>query len=100
MRAGGDTARREATGREESMNGTRGILAYGAHVPYRRLARSAIAEVMGAGGGRGYRAVASFDEDTTTMGVEAARQALAGGTPTPRALWFSTVAPAYLDKTK
>ena len=81
------------------MNGTRGILAYGAHVPYRRLARSAIAEVMGAGGGRGYRAVASFDEDTTTMGVEAARQALAGGTPTPRALWFSTVAPAYLDKT-
>ena len=66
------------------MNGTRGILAYGAHVPYRRLARSAIAEVMGAGGGRGYRAVASFDEDTTTMGVEAARQALAGGTPTPR----------------
>jgi len=81
------------------MNGTRGILAYGAHVPYRRLARSAIAEVMGAGGGRGHRAVASFDEDTTTMGVEAARQALAGGTPTPRALWFSTVAPAYLDKT-
>ncbi|MCU1644375.1 MAG: 3-hydroxy-3-methylglutaryl CoA synthase [Nocardia sp.] len=33
------------------------------------------------------------------MGVEAARVALAGGTVRPRALWFSTTEPAYLDKT-
>ena len=81
------------------MSGSRGILAYGVHLPYNRLARSAIGEVMGSGGGRGHRSVASYDEDTTTMGVEAARRALAGGVPAPQALWFSTVAPAYLDKT-
>ena len=84
------------------MTETRGILAYGTHVPYHRLDRAAITGVMGSGGGRGCRAVASFDQDTTTMGVEAARQALGTGAssgPTPDALWFSTVAPAYLDKT-
>ena len=83
------------------MTETRGILAYGAHVPYRRLDRAAISDVMGSGGGRGWRAVASFDQDTTTMGVEAARQALAGASSdlAPDALWFSTVAPAYVDKT-
>ena len=82
------------------MSMTRGILAYGAHVPYRRLDRAEISSVMGAGGGRGHRAVASFDEDTTTMGVAAARRALGAlDNTTPDALWFSTVAPAYLDKT-
>jgi 3-hydroxy-3-methylglutaryl CoA synthase/uncharacterized OB-fold protein len=45
--------------------------------------------------------VASFDEDTTTMGVEAARFALdpAPGGRQPDELWFATAAPAYLDKT-
>ena len=54
----------------------RGIIGFGGYVPYRRLDRSAIAAVMGKGGGRGSRSVASYDEDTTTMGVEAARLAL------------------------
>ena len=63
------------------MSGSRGILAYGTHVPYSRLARSAIGEVMGSGGGRGHRSVASYDEDTITMGVEAARRALAVAGP-------------------
>ena len=82
------------------MRTTKGILAYGTHVPYRRLDRAEIAAVMGTPSGRGYRSVASFDEDTTTMGVEAARRTL-GSTAAlpPDALWFSTVAPAYLDKT-
>ncbi len=31
------------------MTATRGILAYGAHVPYRRLDRAAIRNVMGSG---------------------------------------------------
>jgi len=78
---------------------TRGILAYGAYLPYWRLNRASIAEVTGTTAGRGHRSVASFDEDSTTMGVEATRTALAGGAPAPEALWFSTVAPAYLDKT-
>ena len=55
--------------------GMRGIISFGGYVPYRRLDRSAIAAVMGRGGGRGTRSVASYDEDTTTMGVEAARLA-------------------------
>ena len=78
---------------------TRGILAYGAYVPYRRLDRMSITSVTGTDAGSGHRSVASFDEDTTTMGVEAARTALTGGAPSPAALWFSTVHPAYLDKT-
>jgi hydroxymethylglutaryl-CoA synthase len=76
----------------------RGILAAAGYVPYRRLQRSAIRDVMGSGGGKGTRSVASFDEDTTTMAVEAARNL--GPLPAaPTALWFATAEPAYLDKT-
>ena len=78
----------------------RGIVSYGAYLPHRRLDRAEIAPVAGTGGGKGTRTVASFDEDTTTMGVEAARLALrAAPDVTPAALWFATVSPAYLDKT-
>lgn len=77
----------------------RGIISYGAYLPHRRLDRSTIAAVAGTGGGKGTRTVASYDEDTTTLGVEAARRALRATTVRPRALWFSTVAPAYADKT-
>lgn len=78
----------------------KGILSWGTHLPYRRLDRSAIAAVAGSGGGKGTRTVASFDEDATTMGVEAARSALArSGHATPASIWFSTVAIPYLDKT-
>ena len=77
----------------------RGIIAYGAYVPYWRLDRSKITAVMGSGGGRGHRAAASYDEDTTTMGVEAARNALRGSELVPDSVLFSTANPAYMDKT-
>jgi len=78
----------------------RGILSAAGYVPYRRLARADIAAFMGSGGGKGSRAVASHDEDTTTLGVEAARLTLrAARGATPDALWFATSQPAYLDKT-
>ena len=79
----------------------RGILGWGSHVPYRRLDRATIAPVAGTGGGKGTRAVASYDEDSTTMAVAAARAALRGrdGNSAPAALWFATTTPAYLDKT-
>jgi hydroxymethylglutaryl-CoA synthase len=77
----------------------RGIVAYGAYLPYWRLERKAIAEALGTAGGAGTRAVASYDEDTTSIGVEAARAALRGASVTPQALYFATSAPAYLDKT-
>jgi len=78
-----------------------GIAAWGTYLPYWRLQRAAIGGVLGSGGGKGTRAVASFDEDTTTLGVEAGRRALAAG-PGPGAVqdvWLSTPDPAYLDKT-
>ena len=79
----------------------RGILSAGGYIPHGRLDRSAIAPFVGAGGGKGSRSVASYDEDTTTMGFEAARLALraAADSPRPDMVWFSTVTPAYLDKT-
>jgi len=79
---------------------TRGITAAAGYLPHWRLDRTSIAAVAGGGGGKGTRAVAAYDEDTTTMGVEAARTALRSlEGPAPHTLWFSTVAPAYADKT-
>lgn len=77
----------------------RGIISHGTYLPYRRLDRGTIAAVAGTGGGKGTRTVASFDEDTTTLAVEAARRALRVTGARPGALWFSTVTPAYVDKT-
>ena len=79
---------------------TRGVVSIAGYVPYRRLQRSAVGAVFGSGGGKGTRSVASHDEDTTTMGVEAARRALRSAPgAAPSALWFATATPAYLDKT-
>jgi len=77
----------------------RGLLAWGAYVPYARLDRKAIAAALGASAGSGMRAVASYDEDSTSMGVEAARAALRATSVTPEAVYFATADPAYLDKT-
>jgi hydroxymethylglutaryl-CoA synthase len=80
--------------------GRRGVLGHAGYLPFRRLDRSTIAAVAGAGGGKGTRTVASYDEDTTTMGVEAARLALRPVPDIrPGALYFATTAPAYVDKT-
>src|SRR5947208_656062 len=78
----------------------RGIIGAGGYVPFRRLQRYEIAKTFGSGGGKGTRSVASYDEDTTTMGVEAARLALrsAPAGASPDALWFASAEPAYLDK--
>jgi hydroxymethylglutaryl-CoA synthase len=77
-----------------------GIAAYGAYVPYYRLQRGAISAALGSGGGKGTRAVASFDEDATSMAVEAARLAMkAAGDLAPQALVFATASPPYVDKT-
>jgi len=66
------------------MTGDFGILSVGAYVPRSRLQRSAVHEANAwfAPGlkamAKGERAVASWDEDAITMGVEAARDALTG----------------------
>jgi len=76
-----------------------GIVAWGTYLPYWRLDRKAIGLALGSPSGRGTRTVASYDEDPTTMGVEASRRALAGAVPAPEVVMFSTPEPPYLDKT-
>ena len=77
----------------------RGVISAAGYVPYHRLDRSEIGAFFGSGGGKGSRAVASYDEDTTTMGQAAADLALRSTHVEPEALWFATSAPAYLEKT-
>jgi hydroxymethylglutaryl-CoA synthase len=68
-----------------------GIVRYGSYVPYFRLTRAAI------GAGKGERAVASFDEDSVSMAVEAARDAVRGDVPVDTLL-FATLSPPYAEK--
>src|SRR5215210_1319066 len=75
-----------------------GIVSYGTYVPRHRLPLAELSAALGGRGGKGSRVVASYDEDSTTMGVEAARRALANG-DRPAAIAFATTSPAYFDKT-
>jgi hydroxymethylglutaryl-CoA synthase len=76
-----------------------GIVAYGTYIPYWRLDRARIGEALGTRAGKGTRAVASYDEDPTSMGVEAARAALATTDRAVEEVVFVTTSPPYLDKT-
>ena len=76
-----------------------GIVSYGSYIPYRRLKRAAIAALLGVPASRGERAVASFDEDTVSMAVEALRDALKGAPhSTIGSLLFATTTPPYGEK--
>jgi hydroxymethylglutaryl-CoA synthase len=76
-----------------------GIVSYGSYVPYRRLKRAAIAAVLGTPAGKGERAIASFDEDSVSMAVEAVRDALKAAPPGDvQALVFATTTPPYAEK--
>lgn len=80
----------------------RGILGYGAYVPYHRLRREAISDALGSGGGRGTRSVAGYDEDAVSMSVEACRaltRSVGDRGAHPASLVFATSTPPYLDKT-
>jgi 3-hydroxy-3-methylglutaryl CoA synthase/uncharacterized OB-fold protein len=78
-----------------------GIVAVGAYLPDRRLERGAIGDALATPPAVGTRTVASYDEDSTTMGVEAARHVLATlpDACTPRRVLFATATPAYMEKT-
>lgn len=89
---------RQPTGRPDRP--TTGVVSWGVYLPRWRLDRQAVGAALRAGGGTGWRAVAGFDEDTTTMAVEAARRALVGaGGPPVELLLLSTPAPVYEDRT-
>jgi len=75
-----------------------GILGVGAHIPRYRLSGKTLNQVWG-GGGSGERAVANSDEDSLTMAVEAALDALDGKDPAAvgACLFASTTLP-YAEK--
>ncbi len=84
---------------------TKGILAFGAYIPWRRLPRKAIAETHGCfnpalkGQAKGERAFCNWDEDAVTMGVEAARDALVGrDRSTITALRFASTTFPFIDR--
>ena len=75
-----------------------GLVAYAAYLPRHRLAHEQLAAQLSTGGSGGRRILASYDEDATTMAVEAARRVVDAGAP-PGAIYFATTTPPYLDKT-
>src|SRR5581483_3497810 len=84
---------------------TKGILAFGAYIPWRRLPRMAIAETHGwfnpalKGQAKGERAFCNWDEDAVTMAVEAARDALMGRDRSRiAALRFASTTFPFLDR--
>ncbi len=77
----------------------RGIVSYGAYVPFNRLQRATIGAALESRGGKGERSVASFDEDSVTMAVEASRICLTNSPDAdPNALYFATTELPYLEK--
>jgi len=76
-----------------------GLLDLATYVPRNSLLLADVSSTLGQGGGRGSRRVANFDEDTTTMGVEAARQLTARARGLAKSVWFASSSPAYGIKT-
>ncbi len=80
-----------------------GIVGYGAYVPRYRLMAKEVARVWGDTGGLPIKekAVAGLDEDTVTMSIEAARNALARAAIDPteiRAVWVGSESHPYAVK--
>ena len=75
-----------------------GIVSYGAYIPIYRLSREILNQVWG-DGGKGEKALANADEDSMTMGVEAARDCLEGmERSSVDALYFASTTPPYKEK--
>ncbi|MGE0828333.1 MAG: 3-oxoacyl-[acyl-carrier-protein] synthase III C-terminal domain-containing protein [Hyphomonadaceae bacterium] len=83
-----------------------GITAYGGYVPYLRLQRAAAAKANAwiapglMGKAKGERAMSNWDEDSITMAVEAARDALGPGEDRSHinALVFATTTAPFADR--
>lgn len=81
-----------------------GILGFGAYVPITRLQRSAIHAANGwfAGGlkglAKGEKAVSNWDEDTITMGVEAARDLFNEDERSPDSIIFASTTHVFADR--
>ncbi len=76
-----------------------GIVGYGTYVPRYRLPRELIAKEWGQPSMGGERAVASHDEDSLTLAVNAALHALPDGqAPDVDAIFFASTTPPYREK--
>jgi len=76
-----------------------GILRYGVYVPYFRLPRSEISGAWGGSREAGEKAVASHDEDSLTLAVEAARNCLHGiDRSSVDGVFFASTTSPYLEK--
>lgn len=75
-----------------------GIIGFGAYVPRYRLSLETIAKEWGRSGGKGERSVASHDEDSLTMALEASFSALSGLGESPQALLLATTTSPYAEK--
>src|SRR5262249_60556399 len=76
-----------------------GIVAFGTYVPRYRLARELIAQQWGQPAMGGEKAVAGHDEDSLTLAVNAALNALPDGTARDLdAIYFASTTPPYREK--
>src|SRR5581483_9004180 len=75
-----------------------GIVAYAAYLPRHRLRHDELGRELGGRGGDGRRVIASYDEDSTTMAVEAARRVARAEGAAGGSIYFATTTPPYLDK--
>ena len=79
-----------------------GIVGYGSYIPMYRITNTEIGRVWGwTRGPIKEKAVAGLDEDTVTIAIEAARNALARATIAPdelRAVWVGSESPPYAVK--
>jgi uncharacterized OB-fold protein len=75
-----------------------GIIDVATYVPVGRLKHAEIKELINVGNGKGERSVMNFDEDTTTMAVEAINRLDKASVGRSKSLWFSTTDPAYVFK--
>ncbi|MCU1647668.1 MAG: hypothetical protein JWN03_7943 [Nocardia sp.] len=76
-----------------------GINAYSTYLPVHRVLLADIGATLGTNAGKGSRVVASYDEDSTTMGAAAAALLFSAVRTDVDALYFATTTPAYADKT-
>jgi 3-hydroxy-3-methylglutaryl CoA synthase len=82
----------------------RGILAYGAYIPRRRLSRKTIADAIAwvnpalKAQAKGERAICAWDEDSLTMAVEAARDCRMDGMGAPETLVLASTTLPFADR--
>ena len=76
-----------------------GIVSYGAYIPYYRLKKETAAEAFGKKAGKGEKAVAYCDEDSITMAVAAAMDAMAGAASASLSgVLFASASAPYQEK--